>query len=68
MDNKVADCLRSLASNFIYLAEELEQQQEANDNRMNAIEAEMLNNKEALKEAANLIIGRLGWGIRYGPI
>lgn len=60
MDNKVVDCLRSLASGFSYLAEELERQQEENDKRMNIIEVEMLNNKEALKDAANLIIGRLG--------
>ena len=60
MDNKVIDCLRSLASGFAYLADELEKQQEANDKRMNTIEAEMLNSREALKDAANLIIGRLG--------
>ena len=60
MNNSVVDYLRSLASNFTYLADELEKQQEANDRRMNIIETEMLNNKEALKEAANLIIGRLG--------
>ena len=60
MDNKVVDCLRSLASGFSYLADELEKQQEANDKRMNTIEAEMLTNREALKDAANLIIGRLG--------
>lgn len=60
MNNKVVDCLRSLASGFSYLADELEKQQEANDNRMDIIETEMLNNKQALKDAANAILGRLG--------
>ena len=60
MNNGIADCLRSLASGFSYLADELEKQQEANDKRMNSIEAEMLNNQEALKDAANLILNRLG--------
>ena len=60
MNNGVVDCLRSLASGFSYLADELEKQQEANDKRMNIIEAEMLNNKQALKDAANAILGRLG--------
>ena len=60
MNNGVVDCLRSLASGFSYLADELEKQQEANDKRMNTIEAEMLNNKQALKDAANAILGRLG--------
>ena len=60
MNNGVVDCLRSLASGFSYLADELEKQQEANDRRMNIIEAEMLNNREALKDAAKAILGRLG--------
>ena len=59
MDNNVVDCLRSLASGFSYLADELEKQQESNDKRMNTIESEMLNNREALKDAANAILGRL---------
>ena len=60
MDNKVVDCLRSLASGFSYLADELEKQQEENDKRMNTIEAEVSNNKHALRDAANAIINRLG--------
>lgn len=60
MNNGVVDCLRNLASGFSYLADELEKQQEANDRRMNVIEAEMLDNKQALKDAANAILGRLG--------
>ena len=59
MNNGVVDCLRSLASGFSYLADELKKQQEANDKRMNVIEAEMLNNQKALKDAANLILNRL---------
>ena len=51
--------MRSLASGFSYLADELEKQQESNDKRMNTIESEMLNNREALKDAANAILGRL---------
>lgn len=60
MNNRVVDCLRDLASGFSYLADELEKQQDANDKRIESIEVQMLNNKEALKDAANLILGRLG--------
>ena len=60
MNNGVVDCLRSLASGFSYLADELEKQQEANDKRMNIIEAEISNNRQALKDAANMILDRLG--------
>lgn len=60
MNNGVADCLRSLASGFACLADELEKQQEENDKRISIVEAETLNNQKALKDAANLIIGRLG--------
>ena len=60
MENKVVDCLRSLASNFSYLADELEKQQEANDARINDIESEVMSNREALKDAANAILDRLG--------
>ena len=68
MDNKVADCLRSLASGFSYLADELEKQQEENDKRMNSLETEVLNNRQALKDAANAILNNLGWGVRYENI
>ena len=60
MNNKVVDCLRSLASGFSYLADELERQQEENEQKMNAIEAKVTDNREALKNAAHLILERLG--------
>ena len=60
MNNKVADCLRSLASSFSYLADELEKQQEENEQKMNDIRCEVNDNREALKNAAHLILERLG--------
>ena len=60
MNNGVVDCLRSLASGFSYLADELEKQQAENDTRMNTIEDEVHENRQALKDAANVILGRLG--------
>lgn len=59
MNNKVVDCLRNLASGFSYLADELEKQQEETNSRMTAIEFEVANNQQALKDAANAILGRL---------
>ena len=59
MSNKVIDCLRTLASDFSYLADELEKQQEETNSRMTAIEFEVANNQQALKDAANAILGRL---------
>ena len=58
MNNGVVDCLRNLASGFSYLANELEKQQEANDKRMSTIESEVHENRQALKDAANVILGR----------
>lgn len=60
MDNKVSECIRSLASYFTDLAEELEKQQEANDKKMTYIEAEAMRNREALQEVAKVILDRLG--------
>lgn len=60
MDNKVVDYLRSIASDFSYLADELERQQEATEAKINDIESEVMSNREALKDAANAILGRLG--------
>lgn len=59
MNNKVAECIRNLASYFTDLAEELEKQQEANDKKMTYIEGEAMRNREALKEVANVILNRL---------
>ena len=58
MNNGVVDCLRNLASGFSYLADELEKQQEANDKRMNDIESKVYENRQALRDAANAILGR----------
>ena len=57
MDNKVGDCLRSIANSFSYLADEIEKQQMKNEKRMNDIESEVINNRQALKDAANAILG-----------
>lgn len=59
MSNQVVDCLRNLASGLSYLADELEKQQEETNSRMTAIEFEVSNNQQALKDAANVILDRL---------
>ena len=60
MNNKVVDCLRSLASNFSYLADELEKQQEENEHQMNEIRTEVMTNRQVLKDMANTILSNLG--------
>ena len=60
MNNGVIDCLRSLASGFSYLAEELEKQQEENEHQMNEIRAEVMTNRQVLKDMANTILSTLG--------
>ena len=60
MDNNVVDCLRSLASGFSYLADELERQQEIAEKRVNDIEAETMRNRETLINVANAIFKNLG--------
>ena len=59
MDEQLVETLRSIGSNFMFLAEEFEKHNEAIDNRLCQIEGETLNNKQALKDAANAILGRL---------
>lgn len=59
MNNNVLECLKTIASNFACLADELEKQQEENDQRMNCIEAETMQNRQALKDAANAILNKL---------
>ena len=60
MDNKVVDCLRSLASGFSYLADELEKQQEENEHQINEIRTEVMTNKQVLKDMATTILSNLG--------
>lgn len=59
MDEQLIETLRSIGSNFMVLAEELEKHNKAIDNRLCQIEDETLNNKQALKDAAHAILGRL---------
>lgn len=58
MDNKVSDICRELANNFANLAEELEKQQGNNEARMNHIEYQAEQNRDALKDAASAILAR----------
>ena len=48
MNSKVAECLRTIASEFACLADELEKQQEENERRMGDLQYQICESKEVL--------------------
>lgn len=54
----VSNICRELANNFAQLAEELDKQQKDNETRMDCIEYQVEQNRDALKDAANAILAR----------
>lgn len=60
MNSPLINVLRNIASDFGQLAEELEKQNENVDQRITYIETIVNDNREALKDAANAILGRIG--------
>ena len=59
MNSKVSECLRTIASEFACLADELEKQQEENERRMSDLQCQICESKEVLKDAAHLILEKL---------
>ena len=56
----VSDICRELANNFAQLAEELEKQQKDNETKMDCIEHQAEQNRNALKDVANAILSKFG--------
>lgn len=54
----VSDICIELANNFAKLAEELKKQQKFNEARMDCIEVQVEQNRDALKDVANAILSR----------
>ena len=55
---EVSDICRELANNFAQLAEELDKQQKKNESRMDWVEDQVEQNRDALKAAASAILSR----------
>ena len=59
MISDVVKLLRDTAANFMQLAEALEQEQKTVNARLDFIEHTTCDTKQAIKEAANLILNKL---------
>lgn len=59
MRNEVSDILRTIASNFAELQEAIEAQQVAVEGRIEKLECEVNRNRDAIKAAANAMLGVL---------
>ena len=60
MDNQLIACIRSIANNFATLADEMEKHDIEINTKLNYVENEVFNNKQALRDAANVYLKRLG--------
>jgi hypothetical protein len=58
--NEVNDILRSMASNFARLADEIERRDSEQMGKIAYLKCEVNRNKETLRKVANVIIGELG--------
>ena len=58
--NEVNDILRSMASNFAQLADEIERRDSEQRSKIAYLEGEVSRNKETLRKVADVIIGELG--------
>lgn len=59
LDNPLIACIRSIANNFAALADEMEKHDIEINTKLNYVENEVVNNRQALRDAANAILGRL---------
>lgn len=59
MSNSITETLRSIADNFIALADELDNQNNEIQNRISYVETVAITGNQALKDAAALIIDKL---------
>jgi hypothetical protein len=59
MSNSITETLRSIANNFIALADELDNQNNEIQNRISYVETVAVTSNQALKDAAALIIDKL---------
>ena len=59
MNSNVSECLRTIASGFACLADELEKQQEENERLIGDLQYKVCESKAVLKDAAQLILGKL---------
>lgn len=58
--NEISDILKSMASNFAQLADEIEKRDAEQRGKIAYLECEVNRNKETLRKVANVIIGELG--------
>lgn len=58
--NNAIECLRTISSGFAQLADALQDQEEQINSRLDHVETKVLKNRQALKDAASMILGRLG--------
>lgn len=58
MDNELIKCIRAIASNFAALADEMEKNSIEINTKLSNVENEISNNRQALIDAANAILGR----------
>lgn len=58
--NEISGILKSMASNFVWLADEIERRDAEQRAKITRLEGETMRNKETLRKVANVIIGELG--------
>lgn len=58
--NEASNILKSMASDFAQLADEIERRDAEQRNKIAYLECEVERNKETLRKVANVIIGELG--------
>lgn len=58
--NEISGILKSIASDFARLADEIERRDAEQRAKITRLEGETMRNKETLRKVANVIIGELG--------
>lgn len=58
--NEINNILRSIATNFAQLSDEISKRDAEQKVKINWLEEEVVRNKETLRKVANVIIGELG--------